>query len=301
MKKHLIISTIALAAGISGALAQAPKEERFAIKAYGTYPLTKALVTASNANCITGSDTQSYDLGVDFGYMFYKQDNWRLWVNVGVSVTPSRQTMTLSPTESSYEAGSEADEDGNSYVRYVETSALSQKVQSTYVGVPVYLDVDLRVHRLISVYGQIGFRAMFKATSTVSDIEGTTSAYGVYPEYDNLVIDDPIMNAFGHMTLRPEMAKPVETKSFVPEMMVGVGLRVNLYKPLWLDLGFSYRYSGDMVTGEKSAYPDGFMTDAVAPVTYTVAEGLRVNPPTHYLRGNHRNTMFATAGLIFKF
>ncbi len=298
MNKYIFAGMSLLAALTMSAQA---KEERMFIRVHGDVSLTKAIVTSSSADCVSNRKTQCNDYGVDFAYMFYRQDNWRLSVGTGVSITPSHQTLALAPTESNYDAPASADMDGNTYVRYVTTSEISQKVSSLHVGVPLFLDVDLRAHRLVSVYGQIGFRAMFKAHSAINAIEGTTSAYGMYPQYDNLIIDQPIMNAFGETRLSGDMALPIEPKAFVPEMLLGLGVRVNIYKPLWLDLGLNYRYSGNFVKGQRKAYPDGKVTDAVAPVTYTVADGLRVNPPTHYLIGNFRNTILLSAGLMLKF
>ena len=116
MKKYIFASLCLL--GAVSAIA-GNNEERVSIKLHGDISLTKAIITTSSANCITGSKTASNDYGIDVAYQFCKQDNWRLSVGTGVSVTPSRQTLTLAATELSYDAPASADMDGNTYIRYV--------------------------------------------------------------------------------------------------------------------------------------------------------------------------------------
>lgn len=303
MKKSIIKQTIMTAAMTAAALCAwaSPTEGIFSVKAYGDFNLTRAYSLSSKSNCVNNSAKSSSDFGVDFGWMFYQVENCRFSANIGLSVSPGKQTLTLQPSEFNYSAGPEADMDGDSYIRYVTTSAISQTLKTIHVGVPIYVDADIRVHRIVSVYGQLGFNSMFNACTNAGAIKGKATAWGMYPQYDDLIIDAPLMNAFGETDLSKGMSAPVKAKTFVPELIAGLGVRVNVYEPLWVELGFNYRYSGNIYDCAKAPCPNGTVTPEASPVTYTAADGLRVKSPVDYLVSNRRNTLMLSLGLIYKF
>ncbi len=295
-----IILTAALAMTAAGASAQ-QADPNFAVKAYGDFNLTRAYSAKSSHDCVKTSAMSTCDFGVDFGWTFFRFETWRLSANIGLSVTPGRQRFALKGAEFSYEAGPEADIDSRPYTRYVTTSAITQELKTLHVGVPLYIDAEVSVHRIVSLYGQLGYRSLFNASTTSGSVRGTVTSAGLYPQYADLLIDAPIMNEFGRTDLTPEMSARVKGKTYVPELMAGLGVRVNVWQPLWVELGFNYRYSGNLYDCKGLKCPSGATAEQLSPVTYTIADGLRAKSPTAYLASNRINTLQLSLALIYRF
>lgn len=281
--------------------AQAEEKDRFMVKAHAGFALGSAYSTKSVSDLISTSRGRANDAGVDFGYTFFRRGKWGVSVNTGLAVTIGSQTLSATPLSYNYEAAGSADMDGDSYIRYVETSPLREKTKTTQLTLPLYLDADWQLHRRFSVFAQAGLRLGFKMNSKTTIGEASCTSYGVYPEYGNLVIDEDYLNDFGTRMLTTENSHDATLQNLTPQFMFGLGARVNLWKPLWAELSLSYRYGGDVLKCDGKALENGRVTEDDALVKYTVASGTRVENLTGYLSKDRVSQLSLSIGIIYKF
>lgn len=296
MKKTLTI--LALAA-LTAAAAHA--EDRFAVKAHVDFGIGSPYSVKSAIKDITSSGKHSNDYGVDFGYTFMKLGAFRLSANTGICITPGNQTLVAGPMDYNYATDGSADKDGNAYIRYTETGSISQKYNTTQLTVPLYADVDWRLHRRFSLFAQAGVRFGFNVNSKTSATSGTVSSYGVYPEYGDLVIDDDYINDFGTREVTSEMSGKVSARKFIPQLMIGFGARANIWKPLWAELNIGYRYGGNVLRCAGTKFGDGTVDADEALITYTPEDGTSLKSLSRALKSNNVSQFVVSIGLIYKF
>lgn len=295
MKRTLTI--LALAAF---SVAATHAEERFSVKAHVDFSIGSPYSVKSAVKDITSSGKHSNDYGVDFGYTFLKLGAFSLSANTGICITPGNQTLVAGPMEYNYANDGSADIDGNPYIRYTETSSISQKYNTTQLNIPLYVDVDWRLHRRVSLFAQAGMRFGFNVNSKTSSTSGTASSYGVYPEYGDLVIDEGI-NDFGTQELTSEMSGKVSARKFIPQLMIGFGARANIWKPLWAELNIGYRYGGNVLRCAGAKFGDGTVSTDEALITYTPEGGTSLKSLSKALKDNNVSQLVISIGLIYKF
>lgn len=240
------------------------------------------------------ANNRSNRYGVDFGYIFHTNGKISWGANIGLGVTTNSLKLTSAPTEYSYQAGPEADMDGDSYIRHSRVSALTEKVNATYLSIPVYADFRYIFSNRVALYALAGFDFGFKTSSKVASLSGEVDSWGVYPVYDNLVIAEEWLNCFGPRDLTTDEAVSPKASGFDASVIVGAGVEVWLGGPVSLNLGFSY----------QGGFSDIFKkTGSVAtlPVSYTVADGLIAAPLTDGLEKCHLSRFSLSAGLTFRF
>lgn len=292
---------IALLALAAMTIAAARGEERFSVKAHVDFCLGSPYTLKSAAKDITSKGSHSNDYGVDFGYTFLKVGAFRLSGNTGLVITPGNQTLVAGPMEYHYATDGSADQDGNPYIRYTETGTISQKYNTTQLNIPLYADIDWRLHRRISLFAQAGMRFGFNVSSKTASTSGTVTSYGVYPEYGDLVIDDDYINDFGTRDVTGAMSGKASVRKFIPQLMVGFGARVNIWKPLWAELNFGYRYGGNVLRCAGRDFGDGSVTADNALVTYTPEKGTLLKSLAKAVKSNHISQFVISIGLIYRF
>lgn len=243
------------------------------------------------------------EFGVDLAYMFPSKSRFKVGVGVGVGYSAGKIDYSADKLEYYYDAAPDADMDGDSYERHYTVDGLRQKAKLNYFTVPVYVDLEYRLMRRVALFLDLGAKAYINAGSKISDTQGEATAYGVYPEYDNLVIDDPAMNAFGTVNLNsvPSGDNPIE--SFTASAFANVGVRVKITGPLSAQVAVGYEMG--LIKNVKSQVdrelPSGYTTEADAPVTYTVDGGTAVRNLSSFTEGIKRQGLKFSIGLIYSF
>lgn len=279
MNKAIILSLISIvaAAGATDAAAQ-----RWAIKGYDNISLGKAMsITEAQPGQTSKSSANSF--GLDFGYTFWRSGLNSLEVNVGVGYSFSTATFQLPAMNYHYAAGPEADEDGNSYVRYYELSNLKQKSTVGYFNVPIYLEYQIKPLRWLGIWAQAGVNLGFRTSNKVGTTTGTAYAYGIFPEYDDLLIDEPYLDDFGTRDLVGARKGDMPVKGFAASVLCGAGLEFYAYEPVSFVVGVRYQAGLTQVFngGYDVKQPGDYSADS-APVTYTVADGTVVRSLADY-------------------
>ena len=295
--KHLTL--VLMSAATLSAAAQTGGNGKLAIKASTEIGLSNSFSTTSSLDGLSAKASGSHT-GVEFGWTFFQKSAHSLEANIGVAYSPMTATLDLRATDYDYSAPASADEDGETYIRCYELGAMSQKVKSTNLTLPVYLTYYYRCNERVRVHADLGVRiGLTNASSSLDKVSGEAYSYGIYPQYDNLMINAPYMNGFGTTDLatagRPESVKSNATSSF----LAGIGAEVWIAGPLSVDL--SLRYSAGLTNSFKQQCDGKALTAVSAPVTYTVSEGQRVKSLTDYLGSSKLSQLSLKIGLICRF
>ena len=201
-----------------------------------------------------------------------------------------------------YAAPATADEDGNPYQRFVELSAMKQKTNLGYLNIPIYLQYQYRINNWLGVHADVGVGLGFKCSGSTGATSGTVTSYGVYPEYDDLVIKADYLNDFGERNLENARKGESEINGFAANVLCGVGFEFYVADPVSIDLGI--RYNAGLTNVFKGKYDVGApvdFTNASAPVSYTVAEGTVVKSLGDYTTGSKLSPLSLRIGVNVRF
>lgn len=281
------------------ASAQNAVSEKFAIKATADIGLGKALSTGA---ALPGMDTKSSssDFGLDFGWTFWARNHNSLEANVGLGYSRTSLTADLSKLDYHYAAPAEADMDKDTYIRYYELKGMHQKALSDRMTLPVYLNYRYEISRIFSVHALVGVKFGFNLSSKLDDAKVNVFSYGIYPQYDNLMIDASYMNEFGESVLGTDQAIKPSANSVTTSLMAGVGAEIRIWGPIAADV--TLRYEGAFNDTFKSEYSNLVSFDAEnAPVSYTVADGQKMQPLSNYLTKSKMSRLSCGVSLICRF
>ncbi|MCH5221355.1 MAG: outer membrane beta-barrel protein [Muribaculaceae bacterium] len=298
MKKVILYSSVLLICGLFSFSANAQK---FAVKASGDIGLGNALSLSSDLPGLT-TKSSSNAFGVDFGYTFWQKGNNSLAANIGLGYRMASATFDVSGFEYNYAAPAAADNDGNPYQRYTSLSDVNQKVDMGYLNIPVYLQYQYRITNWLGVHADLGFGLGFKCAGKVSSTKGKAYSYGVYPEYDNLLIDADYLNDFGNRDLANAKVGATDIKGFSASILAGAGFEFYVGGPVSIDLGLRYNAGLTGVFGSKYAFgTTSKITHENAPVTYTVADGQQIKALSSYSTKSHLNPFSLHIGVNVRF
>ena len=272
---------------------------KFAVKANANIGLGKAFGIKSSLPGMSPSSSAN-DFGVDFGWTFFSRKQNSLELNVGVSYEASDIKAELESCHYSYDASAGADMDGETYVRYYELSGIHQKMDMGRLTVPVYLSYVYRCNSRLRLHADLGVRLGFKVSSKVSEVSGEGYSYGIYPQYDDLMIDAGYINDFGTKSYTKEAAALPEANAFSCSVLAGVGAEFRIYGPLAADL--SLRYLGGLTDQYKPGFSGTVRFDENdSPVTYTVAGGERMKALSDYFTSSRLSQLRLCLSLIYRF
>ena len=298
MKKVILYSSILLICGLFTFSANAQK---FAIKVNGDIGIGNAMSLTSGLQGMT-TKSSSNSFGVDFGYTFWRKGGNSLEANIGLGYRMASATFDLPSMSYNYAAPASADEDGNPYQRYTNLSDVNQKVTLGYFNIPIYLQYQYRIAKWLGVHADFGFGLGFKCSDKVGATSGSAYSYGIYPEYDNLVIDADYLNDFGNRDLANAKPGKTETSGFSASIIAGAGFEFYVAGPVSIDLGI--RYNAGLTNAFGSKYTinsTSSITAETAPVTYSVKDGLQVKALSDYVTKSHLNPFSLHIGVNVRF
>lgn len=274
----------------------------FRVKVYGDISLmTPFSIKTPGDVTAKSSDT---DFGVDFGYVIPSKSKFKVGVFLGLGYSMAKVDLALGSLSYNYDAPAAADMDGDTYRRYYTLSDFSQRLSLGRVAMPLYADFEYRAHKIVSVYADLGVRLLFNAAVKEDNLTGQSDSWGVYPQYDNLVMHDTWLNDFGERPLDATFAKAEGLSSFGADLLVGLGIRVKIYGPLMFDAGIRYQMGLTNISKAGNGalnLVDGATAEANAPVTYTVSGGTHVNSLSGYISSLKTQSLKLNVGLIMKF
>lgn len=296
--KAIIFSTIGLACGLLVAQAAA---QRFALKAYDDIALKNSTtITTSLPEVVPGSSSNSF--GLDFGYTFWRHGGNSLEANIGIGYSASSASFKIAEMAYNYAAPASADEDGNPYQRYTQLTDVKQKINFGYFNIPVYLQYEYRALKWLGIYANVGVGFGFRVTNGIGAVSGTSDTYGVYPEYDDLVIKADYLNDFGQRYLSDAANGKADINGFSATVRCGAGLEFYVAEPVSFVVGVNYNHGlTDVFKGRYDISSPGAINSETAPVTYTVAGGQEVKALSDYVTKSKFNPLSLRVGVNVRF
>lgn len=248
--------------------------------------------------------SSSLEFGIDFGYSIPMKSKLNIAVFTGIGYSTGKIKMNVGDLNYHYLASASADMDADTYVRYYEISNLKQQISLSHLVVPLYADFSYKFHKYISGFVQLGMKTYINTGSKISDFTGNMFAYGLYPQYGDLIIDAPYMNDFGYSEITENTGSNLKFKGASFDALMGLGVRANIWGPISIEAGVNYQLGLTEIVGterEPGILRDGLVTEAEAFATYTVTNGTHINLLTDYLGKIKRNSLKLNIGIIFKF
>ena len=259
-------------------------------------------LTLEGDSMMRSTSSSSMSLGVDFGYQFLEAGPLKLSAFAGIGITTS--SMKLAFADSLYMTTAGADADGQKYERHYDGLNLNQTVKFTDLSVPLYLDAEVGLGSMFSVYADLGVRFNFNMSAKVNETSGTSGAiYGIYTEPAGIRLGEEWgYNGFakGCDFEAVEAAELTGKKSMTLDILGSLGLRCNIPStPLAIDLGVNYLMGmGEMLKPDKA--------DPVLPIVYNTLSEDKLTSTEHVnLHGQiesvKRKSLQLNVGVIFKF
>lgn len=275
-----------------------PPTKPWRIKPYFGIALGKALIVKGDS-MMNVSKHSSMNFGADFGYKFYEFGPLRLSAFTGIGVSTS--SLTLTYKDSLYETSEGEDADGQQYCRYYKGLVLNQTVQFVELNIPLYMDIEVELWKILSLYADLGVRFNINIGSKVLNMSGYADAiYGVYSEPEGLILDERWgYNGFLRNSELSNLIADKPTGKPTVDFMGNIGLRCDIPQtPLAVDLGLNYLIGmKDMLQTDKTN---------VTPVIYNTLSEERLVNTEHVnlysqIESMRRNSLMLHIGLLFKF
>lgn len=295
--RYILIAVALLPALYAGA--QAPANGRFSIKA--TADLTLAnIMSVDYAIPEISSKSSSSDFGLDFGWTFWRHGRNALEANIGVGYERVALKAKLPQLDYHYSAPADADMDNDTYIRYYRLNGLDQKIISDRMTMPVYLNYRYQISKIFSVHALAGIKMGFNVSSIIGKASAEAFSYGVYPQYDDLMIDASYMNEFGQSVIGKEQTLNPDANSVTVSFMAGVGAELRIWGPLAANV--TLKYEGAVSDMYKTSFYSISSFDAEnVPVKYTVADGQTMAPLTGYLTNSKLSRLSCAVSLVYRF
>lgn len=250
------------------------------------------------------NSSSSMGVGLDIGYVFpsSKKLKWGLFTGVGIQKTKIKSEIQTMEFEVKH--GSEADEDGDSYMRQYEMNDTRYTMSVNELYVPLYLDLEYRFNKYFSMYMDLGAKGYMCLGNPTTEFSTRYTAQGKYEKYGGLILDHQ-SGINGFVSDEALILDNVSTGKFydyVVDAFVGLGVRVCLYKSLYFDLGGYYQHSllKEYNCSGNVSVSNPYNTLS-SPISYTVRDGEQVKDITEFYSGISKKNFMLNIGLMLKF
>lgn len=278
------------------------KMRRLRLRPHFDFGIGKAFLRDGD-EVFTESKSTGYSMGLDFGVGLSSSRSFSLSLYTGIGLSLS--TMDLSYQNNDYSYNTNADIDGENYIRHYKDLKLNQKMKLTELNFPLYFDFDFKIVNSLSLYLDLGARFDLDMGHKVDATEGSAEAYGIYTQYDNLKLDSHWpYNGFGnHNYSNTDLvnADLINVNSFTVCGLGGVGFRYNLSSiPLSIELGTNYIIGLiDLIKTTNVSAPGN-----TTPIVYNTISGTaskeNVRNLTEMLMSTKRQQLRVNIGVIYK-
>lgn len=200
------------------------------------------------------------ELGLDIGYNVYATKKFKLGIYSGLGISNSSMSMTLRKINYAYDTYGEADIDEDAYTRHYTGMTGNEKVKTSNIVIPLYLEGDIRLHDRVSAILQFGVRNYLKISQSSSDFSlAADRVYGYYPQYDLTLDNKWGFNNFVNGAKWTKVTNSLEFNTYGLDVFGSVGLRVKIIPRLFADVLAGYQTT--VVGGiDNSRATDNFVT-----------------------------------------
>ena len=302
MNNRLITILIILTAGVIHTFGQdVDATGRFGIKAKADIGLGSSYAIKYSLPTVSDRSTQNR-FGLEFSYIFWHSGKNSIEAATGIEIGLNSYSSDFANFTYNYAAGQSADQDGDTYIRHSSIDDAGLSLNTMGIIVPVYIQYNFNLHKKWDLYAKTGMMIDLNIKSNSKYKSGTVTSFGIYPQYDNLMIDDEWLNDFGTRNLSSIAVthNPKFRTSFV--WLIGIGARFHISRNFSLTAGVNYNYglSNCIQTGE-SLIRDGDITEPDAIVTYNVDNGLKGKPLNDAMEKCKLNRLGLELGLEYRF
>ena len=186
------------------------------------------------------------EFGIDWGYIFPSKSKVKFSLNTGLFYATSKINLSQDNINYTYRASSDADVDGDTYIRHYENMSIKEGLSLAYLGLPLYGDVDFNISPFFTLFLQAGLKSYLNITKKFNDYDFKADVYGIYEQYGNVRLDGSWgYNGFGKIERNTNDvdASDIPVKSFSMDLFGGLGFRVRPIRstPLYLEIGMQYQ------------------------------------------------------------
>ena len=253
---------------------------------------------------LSSSETKSNSFGLDFGHIFRSKSKFKIGVFTGFGVTTSN--IDLAYVNSDYSYNTNADVDGDNYDRHYKNLSLAQKVKLSEFNIPLYFDLAYHFNPIFGLYSNIGLRFNINMSNKIETTEGSAEIYGVYKDYNNLVLDENWpYNGFGrHQYSSKDLLNTeiidINKSSF--DAIGSLGFRFNIPNiPVSVDLGVNYLMGLTEIVKTGTVIDSNSSTRLIYNETSGLNSVEKVRNLTEMLDNIKRKHLSASLGVILKF
>ena len=269
------------------------KPHRWRIKPYFEFSVGKILDLGAEQEMLKSAYMMDY--GIDIGYAMVSRPKFKLSFVSGFGLSTSKAFLNTSFNYSYYEY---SDVDGDSYNRYSDVSNFSATMKIQQYVVPFYLDFDFRLAKKVSLYLQGGAKVYFTSLFNVNDIVADVNVYGIYPQYNNLKMENYEPNDFKRKTITFDKQE-IDKKYFSMDFFGSLGFRFNIYKFLYLDTQVSFQTGYTPIySSSRKIYLNGNISKYNALISYKTSEN--IGTVTDIFREIKKSCVRLNIGLLFK-
>ena len=298
MRLYRLISVLSLVSAFI-AVAIAQENSKYIIRAGADIGLTNGVSISSPLEFNTNKSSVS-NFNIDFGYNFWHKQKMSLNINAGIGYENITTSLSMDKMNYVYLSPANTDEDGNEYLRYYELSDMNQKINAAYFSVPIYLSFQYQVSKRLALHADIGIRMGFKLSTDVKEGTVNSYSYGIYPEYDDLMIDAEWINNFVNSVIdKNSMEKPQAT-GFTTSLLLGIGAEIGIVGPVSLDIGIRYTAGMNNLYSKKYSISNP-VNIKDAPVSYSYPAGDLVRPLVNYSTKSSLSNLAIRAGINLNF
>ena len=273
----------------------------------GVVPFGKA------ANGLSLSKSIHHEFGLDLGYMIPTKGLFQMGFYAGVGFASSSAVLGMDTVHYHYQTGPEADIDGDSYIRHYTIERASQKLSMKDLTIPIYLDFNFHLHKIVSLYLDLGIKNYINLSANLSDLTGTYASWGVYPQYSDLVLDHTTgltqFAASGTTLPAQTTSSTIDINGYSMDLLSALGVRIKLkdkqFFPLYFDFSIGYQHS--LLAPYKNANAlkvsdiQGNVSAQEAFSTYTVESGESTMPLSAFVSELKRKMVTLNFGITYKF
>lgn len=220
------------------------RERRFRLKAHYDLGLGDVYKLDGADDALTIDKNLSNNIGLDFGYVFPSKGMLKTGLFVGVGFAQSK--IDLGYTNTDYTYTTTMDVDGDSYTRHYQNLNINQSIKMTEMSIPLYANFNFHFNRVVNLFVDLGAKFNMNMGHKIDKTEGGAYIYGIYPQYDNLRMDEHWgYNGFGNQNFSSESLDNqdlLDVSSLTIDAFAGAGLRFNIPKsPIAIDLSVNYQ------------------------------------------------------------
>lgn len=285
------------------------KPVRFRVKPYYEMAM-KEVYNITDAKNFNECKSSGYNLGIDFGYSFPSKSAVKIAAYLGLGMSNSTMDMGV-VKNGTFSYSTNADVDGDTYQRRYKDLTLKQTVKVSDLIVPLYLDFDVFVSPVVSLFADAGGILHFNMSHKIGNTEGNAYVDGLYgTEYGNLLLNESWgFNGFGYQTYGTSNLAHNEVVDFSGisvDVFGRAGLRINIPKsPISIDLAAQYTYGLTNVINNRSNPVSLVSPNVNTTLVFNTINGLQssehVRNLTQTLSPVKRQGLKLHVGMIFKF